>query len=157
MAATAAAYFDACCAPVSAAAMPPEQVLVQNPSHRSHESTCGLTQPRACMCARLIMQPIQHLDMCCTRRRWAFATRQARAAHAASRATPALADPPDTCNVLQVGAASAVFATRQAALRALRELHRAQLQVEVESEAQVCLSDTFVDVFAPCIYKKKYI
>jgi hypothetical protein len=38
---------------------------------------------------------------------------------------------------LQVGAAAAVFASRQAALRALRELHRAQLQVEVESEAQV--------------------
>ena len=37
----------------------------------------------------------------------------------------------------QVGAAAAVFASRQAALRALRELHRAQLQVEVESEAQV--------------------
>lgn len=38
---------------------------------------------------------------------------------------------------MQVGAAAAVFASRQAALRALRELHRAQLQVEVESEAQV--------------------
>jgi hypothetical protein len=42
---------------------------------------------------------------------------------------------------VQVGAAAAVFASRQAALRALRELHRAQLQVEVESEAQVTFPD----------------
>lgn len=38
----------------------------------------------------------------------------------------------------QVGAAAAVYVSRQAALRALRELHKAQLQVEVDTEAQVC-------------------
>lgn len=42
------------------------------------------------------------------------------------------------CATAQVGAAAAVYSSRQAALRALRELHKAQLQVEVDTEAQVC-------------------
>lgn len=40
---------------------------------------------------------------------------------------------------MQVGAAAQVYASRQAALKALRELHKAQLQVEVDTQAQVRL------------------